>query len=346
MARARIAGSFAARPRAAGFTLVELLLVIGILALVFGLGFGAIARLDFGEQVALAEVQNTLRSARNFAVAQRSPARASFDLENGTMRASGLQVVGTWRFESEAFEGAFGLSGVHTGGKLVERGFHGRALSFAGEPPRSRVEFALHQEAACDLREGFQLSLALRPDDGERGGGGTVLAFGESIGLETSSDGSLQAWFAPEVVEDQGGTMRGGKLTLRTDVDVLRPGRWSEVTLSYDRATFVLEVDHVPCAARREDARVWKAEGPLVLSPANEPWAGAVDDLVVACVQAGEELRLPSKVAFAKTTPKDVRFAAGGGLDRERHAEPVVITLEYSDGRTQTAQVSLFGMVE
>lgn len=342
-ARSRTAGRARAR---AGFTLVELLLVIGILALVFGLGFGAILRLDFGEQVALAEVQTTLRSARNFAVAQRSPARATFDRATGVMRASGLQTVGTWRFESDALEGAFGISGVHVGGKLVDQGFRGKGLSFVGEPPRSRVELPLQLDPACALGEGFQIALAIRPDDGERGGGGALLAFGESIGIETSSDGSIQAWFAPEMSEDGGGTMRGGKVTIKSDANVLRAGRWSEITLAYDRATFVLEVDRVACAARHEDAPVWKAEGPLVLSPANEAWPGVLDDLVVACVHAGEELRLPSKAAFAANVPAEVRFAAGGGLDRAKHSEPVVITLEYTDGRTQTAQVSLFGMVE
>ncbi|MBK7875687.1 MAG: prepilin-type N-terminal cleavage/methylation domain-containing protein [Planctomycetes bacterium] len=330
----------------AGFTLVELLLVIGILALVFGLGFGAILRLDFGEQVALAEVQTTLRSARNFAVAQRSPARATFDRATGTMRASGLATIGTWRFESDALDGAFGIAGVHTGGKLVDGGFRGKGLSFAGEPPRSRVELPLQQDPACVLRDGFRITLAIRPADGEQEGGGTLLAFGESIGVETSSDGSIQAWFAPEIVEDKGGTMRGGKITLKTDANVLRAGRWSELAIAYDRATFVVEVDRVACAARREDAPVWKAEGALALSPANEPWPGTLDDLVVACVHAGDELRLPSKVSFAASTPAEVRFAAGGGLDRDAHEGPVAIALEYEDGRTQTAQVSLFGMVE
>lgn len=332
-----------AKPSIAGFTLVELLLVIGILAIVFGLGFGAITRVRIGEQVALSAVQNTLRSARNWAVAQRAPARATFDRATGAMLAQGTRVVGTWRFESEAFEGAFGITGVHFGGNIVERGFRGKALSFAGAPPRSRVEFPLQLDPACVLRDGFEVALAVRQ---EEDGGGPLLAFGESIGIETDSDGSVHAWFAPEIVDDHGALLRGGKLTVKSDTRALRPGRWAELRLAYDRHELVLEIDHVVCAARREVAPVWKAEGPLVLSPANEAFGGALDDLVVGTVQTGEELRLPARVAFGAKTSSEVRFAPGGALDREKHSEPVVITIEYEDGRTDEARVSLFGVVE
>lgn len=329
--------------RTAGFTLIELLLVIGILAIVFGLGFGAIARVRMSDQVALAEVQATLRSARNWSVAQRAPARAVFGRSDGSMRAYGTRVIGTWRFESEALEGAFGIDGVHLGGALVDDGFRGKALAFAGAPPRSRVELPLHLDPACVLRDGFELALAVRQVED---GGGALLAFADALGIETASDGSVTAWFAPELLDETGDAMRGGKITVKADAGSLRDGRWSELRVAYDRQEFVLELDRVTRAARRETAPVWKAEGPLVLSPGNEAFGGALDDVVFKTVQVGEDLRLPSGVTFGGKSPAEVRFVAGGGLDREKHAEPIVISLEFEDGRTQEARVSLFGMVE
>jgi len=334
------------RARRAGFTLVELLLVIALIGVVLGIGLGAIARLDLGEQTALAQVQNTLRAARNHAVAQRAPARVRFDPARNTLQAEGQQTIGTWRFEADHASGAFGLDGAALGGHGDEHGFHGRAWSFVGEGPGARLEFPVHADPACDLRHGFRVACALRV---EPEGGGAVLALGESLGLESDESGVVRAWFVPEVVDEHGEPTRGGKLTLASASGLLRPGRWSEVEFAYDRRVFTLSVDRRVAVLVFEDAPVWRAEGPLVLSPARQPWPGAIDDLVLATVRLGEEVVLPGKVQLSAKTPREVLFAPGGALERSAHKEPVEIVLELGGdvaGRTQTARVNLLGTVE
>ncbi len=327
----------------AGFTLVELLLTIAIISLILGLGLGTLTRIDMGERVSLAEVQNTLRAARNWAVAQDSPACVRIDVAKKTIRAEGLQVIGTWRFENDSLEGAFGVRGAHLGGKTIERGYRGQALSFVGEPPRARVEFPVQTDPACVLRHGFRITCALR---GEEDAGGAVYALGDSLGLETSSDGALKGWFAPEIVDTRGGTGRGERVVVDAPAGSLLAQHWSEVALAYDGRALTLEVDRTLVGRTLVDAPVWPAGGPLVLSPDVQPWSGAIDDLVVAVVRAGETIELPSRVAFAKKTPPIIHFEAGGGLDREFHSEPVTLTLDLEDGRTQRATINLFGTVE
>lgn len=327
----------------AGFTLIELLLVIGLIALIMGIGLGAIMRLDTGDRIALPQVQNTLRAARNWAVARNAPARVRLDKVNGTLRAEGLQVLGTWRFESETLDGAFGIDGVLLGGHLDDHGFHGKALSFSGERSPAKVEFPIHLDPASVLHEGFRVACAVRIDPD---GGGALLAIDESVGIDVAENGAVTAWFAPEFQNELGERARGGKVSVTSAPGLVRVGRWAEIEVAYDRRELALDVDRVRAVIYREDAPVWNAEGPLVVSPGRQAFAGAIDDLVFATAQAGETVQLPPKIALAKTTPAEIRFVAGGALDRELHKEPIVLTLEHDDGRTQSVRVNFLGTVE
>jgi prepilin-type N-terminal cleavage/methylation domain-containing protein len=331
----------------AAFTLVEVLLVIALIAVILGLGLGAFARLDLGDRVAVAIVQDALRSAQNFAVGRAAPPRVRFDVESGAMRAEGMQVVGTWHFEDESLRGAFGLDGSLYGGRIVDDGFQGKALSFVGEPSRSKAEFAVQFDPAWDLRDGFSLRVALRPHGGTgRLTGGAVLALGESAGLETTESGAVRAWIAAGVADENGEVRRGGRIPIETYPLALVDGRWSVVEVQYDRRQLRLWIDGALAAEVAEVAPVWNLDGPIVISPATRPWAGAVDSLVVSCIAAREESRLPGGVAFAKDSPTEILFAPGGGLDRGVHREPVRLALEFDDGRKASVVVNLYGTVE
>jgi hypothetical protein len=330
--------------RLAGFTLLELLLVMGLIALLFGIGLGVFARLDLGDRVAVALVQDALRSAHNFAVARSAPARVRIDGKTGTIRAEGMQVIGTWHFESLPIRGAFGIEGAMLGGKLVQDGFQGQALSFAGEPARSRVEIPVQGDPSWDLRQGFALRCALRPQAGAVGG--AVLSLGESAGLETTERGSVRAWITAEVKDQHGDLQRGGRIPVEAPPGSLPPERWSVVEVQYDRRRLRLSVDGAPVAEVEETAPVWRLDGPLVLSPSNAAWPGAIDSLVVSAVAAHEESALPRGVVFAAGTPAEILFAPGGGLDRGFHREPVHLALEFEDGRRVGVLVNLYGTVE
>ena len=336
--------------RRAAFTLVELLLVMALIAMILGIGLGALSRLQLGDRVAVAMVQDALRSAQNFAVGRAAPARVRLDLKTGTIRSEGMQVVGTWHFEELPIRGAFELEGALLGGRLVDDGFQGHGLSFVGEPSRSKVEIPVQDDTAWNLRDGFALRVALRPHAGgtsrDGNAGGAVLALGESAGLETTAHGAVRAWIAAEVADDHGDLRRGGKIPVETLPLALVDGRWSVVEVQYDRRRLRLSVDGVLAAEVEEIAPVWKLDGPLVISPANQPWPGTVDSLVVSCVAARDELRLPTGVAFAPGTPEEIVFAPGGGLEGGNRREPVRITLDYDDGQKATVVVNAYGTVE
>jgi hypothetical protein len=331
---------------AAAFTLIELLLVMALMALILGVGVGLFAKLNLGDRVGVALVQDALRSAHNFSVARAAPARVRIDAKTGELRIEGMLVVGTWHFESEPIRGAFGLEGTMFGGRIVDDGFQGHALSFVGEPPRSKVEIPVQTDPAWDLRDGFALRCALRPHGKLGEGGGAVLAVGESLGLETTAAGGVRAWIAAQVNDERGDVRRGGRIPVEAPPGTLEPERWSVVEIQYDRRTLRLLVDGAIAAEVDETAPVWKLDGPLVLSPSASAWPGAIDSLSVSAVAAREESRLPRGVTFAAGTPAEIVFAPGGGLDRDVHKEAVRLALDLEDGRQVQVHVNLFGTVE
>lgn len=324
-------------------TLIELLLVIALAALVLGMGLGSIASLDVGGRTALGLVQTTLRSANDWAVARRAPARVRIDRAAGTITAEGLDVIGTWHFESDPPKGAFGLDGDLVGAELVADGFLGRAVSFRGMGSNAHVQIPVQRESSYDLRQGFQIQLAIRP---EKDGSGAVLKIGHALGIDVGRHLDVEAWFAAVRETETGERVSAGKARARTEEGALRLGEWNRVLVSYDRSRLAVFVEGLPAAAIEESAEVAPVDGALILGGGERPWQGALDSLVISAVASEETVELPKTCAFSKETPASIAFAAGGGLDRSVHTEPVKLALEFLDGRRVEIQVNLYGTVE
>ena len=331
-----------------GLTLVELLVVLSLIAVLLGMGLGVFANFDMGSRVAVGNVQNVVRSAHNWAVAQAAPSRVRIDAGGSegsvpSLRAEGLQTVGTWHFESEPIRGAFGHEGASFGGELVDDGFQGSALSFAGESGRARVEFPVHVVSSWSFGDGFRIECAVRPAGGR---GGTLLDLGGVVGIETTQDGALKAWFTAARSDDEASAGRGGRVTMSTAPGLLAPGRWSRIGIGYDRHAFRIHVEGQPAAEVLEEGPVALLAGPLVLSPSSMAFPGDVDNQVVAAVVSGDASELPRGITFGKGTPPVIVFQAGGGLDRAHHREAVRLVLDFDDGRSETVLVNLSGTVE
>lgn len=327
----------------AGMTLVELLMVMGLAALVLGFGVGALTSIDVGGRSAVGLVQSSLRSARNWSVAQDAPARVSLNLADGTLSAKGLAVVGTWHFEQNPPKGAFDLNGQLVGGEIVDDGFLGRSLSFVGAPPESGYEVAVQQDPAFDLADGFVIQCALRP---ETTGGGRILQLGRAVSIHAEGDGVLKIEFAALRVADNGERKEAGKAILRTTPGVLPPNRWSRLMISYDRKFLRAFVEGVLVGELEESAFVAPVAEPMVVGGGRRTWEGSIDSLVVSAVAGSEVVELPQGARFAPGAPEEIVFWPGGGLDRVVHSQPIEITIEFDDGVRVPIRVGLYGNVE
>lgn len=327
----------------AGFTLVELLIVVALLAVLLGMGLGLFARLDLGDRVVRTQVVGQLRAARNHAVAREASATVVFDKAARTARAGGLVVVGTWQFEDAGLEGAFGHLPSVVDGRIVDDGFQGRAIDFTGAPDGAHAAWPVHADPAWDPHEGFSVSVAVKRG---REGGGALLRLGDSLGVDVEENGLVRLWIAPEVENEDKTARKGARVALETEPGVAPEARWCTIDARYDRVRMEIAVDGVVRARLAEVSPVWKPESALRLCASNAPFQGAIDRLVVACAQREDGYTLPPDVRFGDGVPPVVRFAAGGMLDRELHAEPVVLKLVRDDGREESVVVQLSGAVE
>lgn len=320
-----------------------MIVVMGLLAMLFGLGIGMLTSLNPGKRAALGLVQNIIRSAHNNAIARSAPARVQLDPKEGTLHATGMDVLGTWQFETLGIEGSSGFDGVCMGGRLIDDGFLGKALSFAGTSAGSHAEIPLQENPAFDLREGFLIQCALQLENSR---GGRFLDFGSVISLECKSNGSLRASFRPEVLSASGVASGGGIVAVESAAGICQAGPWMRVELNYDRRWLRLLFNGVEVARAAADDPVWSLQGPLVIGDMRTPFPGAIDALSILAAVDSTLAALPKSVNFAADVPREINFSADGALDRELHSGPLSIGLEYEDGSKARVKVNVYGTVE
>ncbi len=326
-------------------TLIELLLVMGILAVMLGMGLGTFSSLNPGERAAVGLVQNALRTAHNTAIARSAPARVRLDRTTGSLVTTGALVIGTWHFEDREYRGVDGMDGVLVGWDeaLVQDGYMGRALSFAHAPQGARVEVPVEADPAYDFRQGFFIELALRPDEHSSA---QLLKVGDAFEARVTSDGGVSATFYQRTLDAAQEARRGGAVSVESGPGLLHAGRWTVLRFLYDRRSFRILADGVQVAATYTDVAVWDIRSPLVLGGGTRPLQGALDALVIAVFSGEERAILPGGVLFTEDCPPVVEFVAGGALDPAVHSGPVTIGLEFADGRREDILVGLYGTVE
>lgn len=317
----------------AGLTLLELLLVLGILAVVMGTGLGALAAIDPGPARSEGALRAVLRAAAGAARQDQAGARVRIDAARSRLWVESLRLVGTWHCEGD-LRGAFGLEGATRGVRWVD-GWLGRAIAFDGTRGSS-AGVAVDDDPAFDPSEGFAIELALRP---EGAGGGRALALGGAIALEVGPAGELAGEIALAPEERAGGRAAGsggGLLALRSGAGAAPAGRWTRVRFAFDGRRATLAADGVVVAATSEEGRVAALEGPLVLSDPALPFRGALDALTVAVRAAGEPLTLARGVRFGPDTPAVLELDGQGRLDPAAHPRAVSIALVSERGAART----------
>lgn len=343
----RLNGTSPPRPARynAGMTLIELMLVMGLIAVMMGMGLGAFATLDPGRRAALGQVTSLLRTAHNTAVALGAPARVTLDRKTGEILTVGMRVVGTWHFEDETLSGSDGIDGVFlgSGSLLDDDGFMGRGLSFDGAPAGARAEFPVQDDPAFDLTDGFSLEISYKP---EHLVGAQLIEIGDAFQLQTTAGGGLSATLYRREVDALGQPRRGGRVGVQAGGGALRPDQWNHVRCVYDKRTLRLLVNGVPLASTASDVSVWNVEGPLLVGGGTTLPSGILDRLVLAVVVGSEKGVLPLGVDFTPQTPPSVEFMAGGGLDPTVHLRPVEVGLDFGEGGVEIIRVNVYGTVE
>ncbi|HYC76156.1 MAG TPA: prepilin-type N-terminal cleavage/methylation domain-containing protein [Planctomycetota bacterium] len=340
-----------------GMTLLELLVVMAIVATMFGVAVGSVSRT--GKAGALDGAARTARAylkrARVLAMKEGALSRVTFTPADPERRRNAgfatqfTRVAGTWHFDDPA--GARALGGEQTW-----------ATVYGGAPePDGRLRGGLRMTAASrvvtpplteypgyDPSRGFSLFLDIRPDEA-----GTIARFGEPLGSTSAwifrleSDGSLTAELETTQAFDaaaSGGDARKPRtVALKTGSDVIERGQWARVGLVYDGVTAEI-VAHGVSEASALEARDLDVPpgGALILGGG---LAGVIDEAVYQVAEAETFTDMEGGVDLApQQGPVTVRFDRYGKLNEKFHDGPVAISLVH-EGRTTTVTVEPSGVV-
>lgn len=306
------------RRRQAGFTLLELLSVLGVMAVLAGFGLGFLQRGSTDLDLALGIVRDQLRVAANTATARALPAEVEvLPGEIVGLRARVSRAVGFWHFEPEErwFDRRLRPQLI---GTPEPAGRFGHAFRPDPETGDAMLTVPAGAHDLFDLTDGFALRLDLRLDERTPMG---VARLGR--GFELALDGALRP--VAKVTLEGGQGKPGAVVELRADRP-LRAGAWTTLELAFDGAQLRLRIDGREAARAAAAGEVFRGAGDaLEVSFGRTPILGLVDEVQLFAYERTELLRLPVDVTLEEHPPL-VRFGSRGEL-----LAPARFTLRWQD---------------
>ncbi len=295
----------AALPRGdGGMTLLELMVVAGVLSVLIGLGVGFLRQSD-GMPETRSALAGELRRAALDARTRGLPTEvlvevAAEDRPAGVV-ARGLDAVVLVTFEPGQRYAVAGLEPV-LGGLAVEHGRCGQARSGGGDDTTAALRLPLPPSVA-DLAAGFALRVdVLLPSRAA----GRLLRLGRAIDVEL--DGEARPRVRLQAVDQDGRS--GAAVNLRPD-GALPVGRWCTFEIGHDGYQVWCAVDGRTLATANLKERVVQQKGDVLeLLPAEELLPAVVDELQVFAYVFGERQRLPDGVVLE--TSVRIAFDADG----------------------------------
>jgi prepilin-type N-terminal cleavage/methylation domain-containing protein len=258
--------------KSAGFTLLELLVVIGILSLLLGLAVGYLGRSD-PRMVAEAILRTELRAAQLTARAEGVPTevllRPGAEGQIATAQSRLLRPVVTFHFEpQEAFENE--VLRPTLAGDDVPNGRFGHARRPPADGKEALLSWAV-PPTVLDLREGFLVRLDLLL---ERRAASTVLRLPPAVELTLDADARPHARLYVHGL--------GGKQLVAVASELPLPlDRWCTIDVGCDSRTAWLSCDGRVLGQVVADGAPEQEEGGgrFEIAPAESPFAGIVDEV-------------------------------------------------------------------
>ncbi len=328
-------------PRSSGYTLMELLAVIAILAIIGGFSAGAYqyARRSYSLSAVSSRAEGLLLSARNTAISWGIPVSVVVDPASRSITAHAFESVGEWNFEESDGGSTSGISGEPAelvGAEIVD-GHIGKGVRLAaksyvncGSSSRFELRAGLHVEAWISLEQPLAAPRRGDPARGTRRrrdaletaeeSAPAVVAKGKAFSLGVAADGALEAAI--------------GDYRVRTAPAAVQPGRWTLAACQYDGKSITLFADELereaapvgfegldPKEVPPPPSSIPADLGPLTIGSPRGSIAGRVDEVRLRGLVDPVVFNLDPAFKILGWR-KIIRFDRRGHLDARFHERP------------------------
>lgn len=318
-----------------GFTLLEMLVVVGVLSVLLGMGVGFLRRGGGERGAAVSAIAGQLRAASSAARSRGLPTevRITPSLDDLPATVQSLELLPVTVVHFEPRERPLDASLAPTlGGDDEPRGRFGHGRRTAGDQRSALLRIPVDRKAR-DLRGGFVFRFDVKLEAREAC---TLLRLGRSLELGIDTTGLLRGRMMQRDVDGSG----GAAAVLAAPVP-LPTGRWLTIELVHDGATFWCAVDGRTVATADARSGLYQQDGDMLeLSPAESPVAGVVDELQWFAYVWNEPVRLPVGIDVTKLVA--IRFDATG----EAVAPPAIGLAIAQEESTEELKVGMGGTLQ
>jgi prepilin-type N-terminal cleavage/methylation domain-containing protein len=307
----------------AGFTLLEIMVVLVILSMLLGLGVGAFSKVGAGPTMAMDRIREVVRTARFHAMRERAPSAVLVDGDRDRITGLGWKSVGCWHFEDVGEGGhstGFPEDALLGGVELHGRGVIGRCLDIDTDPgmrAQATIPTAPSLESTNGLALEFYLFLKSHCVC-------TLVAKGKAFRVGVNEEGRLEGALQLAVP----GVETGKAVVLDSGDYTVPLGRWIKVNLQFNGYAFYLAAGGI-----LRNQEIFKERRRLIthdraaieIGAAAAVGGGArfrLDELSLAAAVLGEESPFHDSIDIDGGSAT-IHFDARGYLDRNFHTRPV-----------------------
>lgn len=291
-----------------GFTLLELLVVMGVLGMLMGVGLGFLRRRGNDMDIAVAMIRDQVRVAAESAATRHLPAavvvRDGVDGAPGSVRARVLEPVAFWHLDEDSRRDDDGGIPTDVGGEIVPGRF-GEARRNGFEAKTAVLRARPGGRPVFDLRSGFALRM-----DVHLGAGGEEAVLAR---IGTAFEFRLDPERKPVVklVGSEGGGRAGPSTTIEAHKP-LRSDHWLTLEVVHEAGRLALFVDGVLVAEGVAELPLWQDPAhSFEISPGDRPVDGVIDEIALFAYALAQQQDLPGGIAIG-AEPEAIRFDRDG----------------------------------